>query len=102
MANNTGKKWGGRRKGTPNSDTKDLRERVRALLDDKWDKVLEDMDKLSSKDRMDSIIKLLDFALPRLSRQETVDTTSVEYFMSLSPAERMEMKKEFEKKLNKK
>lgn len=102
MANTTGKKFGGRTKGTQNKDTKELRERIKDLLDDKWDKVLTDLDDLSSKERLDIMVKLLDFALPRLSRQETVDTTSVEYFMSLSPQERAEMKKEIENKINKK
>ena len=70
MANTTGKKYGGRKKGTPNKDTRKLRERVDALLDDNWDEVLEDLQELSPKERVDAYLKLLEYSLPKLSRSD--------------------------------
>lgn len=70
MANTTGQKFGGRKKGTPNKDTAQLRERIENLLEDNWDEILEDMKQLSPKDRIDTYTKLLEYALPKLSRME--------------------------------
>ena len=70
MANTTGKKFGGRTKGTPNKDTKALRERIESLLDERWDGFLEDLDRLSEKERVDTIVRLMEYALPKLNRTE--------------------------------
>lgn len=70
MANTTGKKFGGRQKGTQNKDTKKLRERVDSLLDDNWDKVVNDLKELNPKERIDTYLKLLEYSLPKLSRSE--------------------------------
>lgn len=80
----------GRPKGSPNKDTKALRERVAALLDDRWGQFLKDIDKLSEKDRVDTLIKLLEYTLPKLSRTEINDVTDIEAIMALSPQERLE------------
>lgn len=41
MANTTGKKWGGRKKGTPNKDVKSLEARADAMGVDFWDLLTE-------------------------------------------------------------
>ena len=46
MANTTGKKFGGRKKGTLNRNTLELRERIRMSIDYKWDSVSNDVDSL--------------------------------------------------------
>ena len=70
MANTTGKKYGGRKKGTPNKETAALRERVGKLLDDNWDKIEKDLEEVTGKERLDIYTKLLEYALPKLSRVE--------------------------------
>jgi hypothetical protein len=70
MANTTGRKYGGRKTGTPNKDTSKLRERIELLLEDNWDKVLEDIEGLNPKERIDIYTRLLEYALPKLSRVE--------------------------------
>lgn len=70
MANTTGRKHGGRKKGTPNKDTAALRKRISKLLDDNWVKIEEDMAELSAKERLDICTRLLEYALPKLSRVE--------------------------------
>ncbi len=70
MANTTGKKYGGRTKGTPNKDTKQLRLRIESLLKDNWNDVLNDLDSLKPKDRIDAYLRLLEYSLPKLNRTE--------------------------------
>lgn len=60
----------GRTKGTPNKDTKALRDKINDLLDDNWKKVLEDIDTLKPKERLDIYARLLEYALPKMSRVE--------------------------------
>lgn len=64
------KKYGGRKKGTPNKDTKELRERVSDLIDNNFDSIQADLDQLEPKERLDFLIKLLEYGLPKLQRVE--------------------------------
>ena len=68
--NNTGKKFGGRKKGTPNKDTKQLRLRIENLLKDNWNGILSDLESLKPKDRIDAYLRLLEYSLPKLNRTE--------------------------------
>lgn len=61
----------GRPKGKANKTTKELRERVKQLLDASFDQVVEDMAALEPKDRISAYFKLLEFALPRLKSIES-------------------------------
>lgn len=70
MANTTGKKFGGRKKGTPNKDTKKLRERIDKLLEENWDEVLKDLQELNHKERVEVYLKFLEYSLPKLSRAD--------------------------------
>jgi hypothetical protein len=57
MANTTGKKYGGRKKGTPNRLTKELR----TLLKDVLYSELETID-----ERLELVIKLMPYAFPKV------------------------------------
>jgi len=70
--NNTGKKYGGRTKGTPNKDTKQLRIRINNLLEDNWHEILNDLESLKPKDRIDAYLRLLEYSLPKLHRTEII------------------------------
>src|SRR5690554_1259129 len=75
-----GNKGGGRPKGSLNKATGELRQVVQDFLDNNIDKLQRDFDLLESKDRIDTIIKLLDFALPKLHRstiQHTVNKDEI-------------------------
>jgi len=72
----------GRTKGTPNAITKDLRERVRDLLENQFDQVADDLAGLDPKERVNAWLKLAEFVLPKLQRSETVID-----FSNLSEAE---------------
>jgi len=69
MANNTGIKYGGRQRGTPNKLTARLREAFTELLEDNMSKVQELFDKVAEKNpqkALELLLKLSEFALPKL------------------------------------
>lgn len=67
MANNTGKKYGGRQKGTPNRMTKELRSVLKDLLYEEIEELRERLNGLKPKERIELIIKLMPFALPKVT-----------------------------------
>lgn len=73
MANTTGQKFGGRKKGTRNKLTSEIRERFRILVDNNLDRLQEDLDSLEPKDRTRMIVELSKFILPTLKATEMND-----------------------------
>lgn len=77
MANTTGRKFGGRKTGTPNTTTKELREKFTLLLENNFDKLQSDIDLLEPKDRAKTLLELAKFVLPTLRATElTTDADS--------------------------
>jgi hypothetical protein len=101
MANTTGKKFGGRKKDTPNKDTKDLRQKVDILLSEKWEQLENDLKELSPKDRIDTYIKLMEYALPKLNRTELKGTDKLEDILNMTSKERQIRIKELTNQLKK-
>ncbi|MBI9056746.1 MAG: hypothetical protein JEZ01_03135 [Labilibaculum sp.] len=62
---NNRKKHGGRTKGTPNKQTAKIKEVVHSLLADNIDQLQNDLDLLEPKDRINTMLKLLDYAIPK-------------------------------------
>lgn len=72
MAFTKGKnKTGGRKKGTPNVITRDLREVVRELVEGNAERIRQDLEALDPKERVNAWLKLTEFVLPKLRRVET-------------------------------
>lgn len=69
----TGIKTGGRKAGTPNKVTKELRETLKGILARELDTIQATLDTLPSKDRMDVVLKLMPYCMPKL------DTISGKY-----------------------
>ena len=67
MANTTGNKFGGRTKGTPNKLTKELRTVLKNILYNEIEKIEEYLDGLEPKEKLDTIIKLMPYILPKTS-----------------------------------
>jgi len=67
--NNTGVKSGGRKKGTPNKLTKELRTILKNLISDELEQLPFHLENLDSKSRIELITKLLPFALPRVDSE---------------------------------
>lgn len=66
MANNTGIKYGGREAGTPNRLTKELRAALKNILHQEIELLPDHFNKLEPKDRLEFLVKLLPFALPKV------------------------------------
>ena len=66
MANTTGKKFGGRQKGTPNKLTKELRAILKDVLYEEIDRLPERLDELDAKERLELVIKLMPFVFPKV------------------------------------
>lgn len=105
MANTTGQKYGGRKKGTPNKTTKEIRDGFQLLVENKLDKMEAWLDRVAEKDparALELISKLTDFVIPKLSRNEIKDMTYVEDFLEMTPEERQNRIEELQAKLLKK
>lgn len=64
-------KHGGRKSGTPNKTTKQMREYVEILVADKIDMISKDIDSLPPYKRLDIICRLLQYCLPKPLPQDT-------------------------------
>ena len=89
-----------KRKGTSNKDVKTLRIRIETLLDEQWENLLNDFEGLAPKERIDAIIKLLEYALPKLNRTEIKDITTIEDFLQMTPEERKARIAEIQTQIN--
>ena len=67
MANNTGRKHGGRKKGSPNRITKELRSLLKDVMYDEIGALQERLDALNPKERVELLIKLMPYALPKVT-----------------------------------
>ena len=67
MANNTGNKYGGRKKGTPNRITKELRSLLKDVMYDEIGALQDRLDALNPKERVELLIKLMPYALPKVT-----------------------------------
>ena len=66
MSNTTGKKYGGRKKGTPNKMTKELRSVLKEVLYSELENIEERFDQLEPKQRIELMIKLMPYVFPKL------------------------------------
>lgn len=64
------KKKGGRKKGTPNKVTGELRTWVGKLISENYKQIENDLAALTPKERITALIQLMEYALPKLSRVE--------------------------------
>jgi len=67
MANTTGKKYGGRKKGTPNRLTKELRVLLKDIMYQELKEVQQRFSLLEPKQRIELIIKLMPYILPKVN-----------------------------------
>lgn len=72
MANTTGKKWGGRTKGTPNVENKPIKEKFDQLLSTySVEQMAEDLANIENPaERLKIIIGLAEFIIPKMARSE--------------------------------
>ena len=68
--NNTGLKYGGRQLGTPNKLTNELRNVLKDILLEELGSIKNKLDTLDTKDRLDVIIRLMPYAMPKIENVE--------------------------------
>lgn len=68
----------GRPKGSKNRATAELRERFQILLDKNIDNLQKDLDKLEPKDRINAILNLSQYVLPKLKAHEIMESEPIE------------------------
>tara|TARA_B110000046_G_scaffold138607_1_gene144957 strand:- start:258 stop:506 length:249 start_codon:yes stop_codon:yes gene_type:complete len=66
MANTTGNKYGGRKKGTPNKLTKELRSVLKEVIYNELENIEERLDELEPKQRLELVIKLMPYVFPKI------------------------------------
>ncbi len=71
MANTTGKKIGGRTKGTPNRTTAETKEVLQMIVSKELDKLGALLEQLEPNDRINAIAKLLPYIVPKQSEVKT-------------------------------
>ena len=79
MANTTGQNHGGRKKGTPNRMTKELRTVLKDLLFEELKSIPDHLEKLDTKERLELIIKLLPYALPKVNSVSHTTNEPIEW-----------------------
>ena len=97
MANTTGKKFGGRQKGTPNkvnSTTAETKQLLQNVVTKQIEKLETTLSKLEPVERVNALSKLLPYILPK--QQDIAITNTNEM---LSESERERRIKELKKKL---
>lgn len=60
----------GRKKGSKNKVTQEIRERLRSFIDDEYENILKDMKGLEPERRVDVFVKLLEYVIPKLTRTQ--------------------------------
>lgn len=70
MADLQNKKTGGRIKGVPNKTTAETKELIQSVVSNQMESVDVLLNKLEPKERIDAIIKLLPFVIPKQSTIE--------------------------------
>lgn len=93
MANTTGRKYGGRSKGTPNKTTAETKQALQNVLSKQIDSLEVTLNKLSAVDRVNALSKLLPYILPK---QQDIAITSPQL---MSEAERETRIAELKKRL---
>ncbi len=62
----TGKKTGGRKAGTPNKLTKELRATLKSIMHEEVQRLPELLKELDTEKRVEAIIKLMPFVYPKV------------------------------------
>ena len=68
MSNNTGKKFGGRKSGTANKLTLELRTLLKNVVHQELELLSDHLSKLDVAERLDLLIKLLHFTVPKVEQ----------------------------------
>ena len=82
-----GVKTGGREKGTPNRLTKELRRVLKDLLYHELKNLPEHLNSLEPKDRLELVVKLLPYVIPKMERQDITGSEGKEIQIRFNDAQ---------------
>lgn len=63
---------GGRKKGSVNIATKNIRNAVECIVNDNLEKLKDDINELSPKDRINALTNLIGYVLPKLKQIDSI------------------------------
>jgi hypothetical protein len=78
MANTTGRKYGGRKSGTPNKLTQGIRKALLKLLNDNLDTLRDDLKAMKGKERVDTLVSLAKHLTPPAVNPERLTEEQLE------------------------
>lgn len=79
MANTTGIKHGGRKKGTPNRLTKDIRAVLKNVVSNEIENLETTLDTLNPKEGLDILLKILPYILPKVDKIHCEQDEPIDY-----------------------
>jgi hypothetical protein len=65
--NTTGKKFGGRKEGTPNKLTRELRGELKNFISKELENLSSNFEQITPKERIELLSKLLPYAMPKVT-----------------------------------
>lgn len=83
MANTTGKKYGGRKKGTPNKLTKELRSILKEVIYHELENIEGRLDQLDPKQRIELVVKLMPYIFPKMESASHIIDEPSDWILSL-------------------
>ena len=69
-------KTGGRKPGSTNRATTDIKSKIAALIDEQFDSVVEDLKALEPKERIAAYQRFIEYVLPK-QREQKIDLSSL-------------------------
>ncbi len=69
-------KTGGRKPGSTNRTSTDLKSRLAALVDSQFDTIQADLETLEPKDRVTAYLKFMEYVLPK-QREQKIDVSTL-------------------------
>ena len=85
-------KTGGRQKGSLNKNTRETRELISQLTKDNFEKFQDDLNQLEPKERLEILVKLLPYSIPKLQNIElTGDVVTGVIDVPLRPEEQEQL-----------
>lgn len=82
----------GRPKGSQNRNTTELKEVIKTILDSELDKIQKNLNQLEPKERLDFLVKILPYVLPKQSQIEHTAIVEEKQHMDLSSFSTEELK----------
>jgi len=82
-----GRKTGGRKRGTPNRTTAEMRETLKAIIEDEMESLPALLSEMKPADRVNAIIRIIPFTVPKPPESLDVSLLSSSQQVNIQPIE---------------